>query len=177
MLTCDDDIPSPINIRRCATFLDSNPSYVGATGEYPWVDYDLLSNKDPYHTTTPNYIFLNGRRKGLNPSFSIKGTDIQDRFTEVLDNKLFHTMFCVMRSNCLSMLCNPYMDSMHTPLLAGEYQWMFVRSRVLKFPYPHVIRIFHGKIYQYRILTILMKNLPPHYSQIIGIKMLNYSLN
>ena len=46
------------------------------------------------------------------------------------------------------MLCNPYIDSMHTPILAGEYQWMFgtlIMGKIYKFPYPHVIRIFHGK--------------------------------
>lgn len=147
MITCDDDIPLPSNLIKCLVFLKNNRSFAGATGEYPWVDISVLHKAHQNIFSIYNPLFLSGRRRGLNSSFSILSESPVERIFEFQGSKLFNTMFCVMRSKFLPIIYNEYHKHIETPHLNGEYSWFYgavISGKIFKFNSPHVIRVFHG---------------------------------
>lgn len=155
MLTCDDDVPVPVTLEKCARFLDENPDFNGANGEYAWYDLDRSSVR---HTGIRDRCIqafswllkvenVQGRRRGTSPSFGLNADSAATRLEEYLEG-LFHTMFVVVRSETLNYIVPDNADQIKFPHFVADYNWMFaiaMAGKIKHFKQPQVIRQFHGR--------------------------------
>jgi glycosyltransferase domain-containing protein len=155
LLSCDDDIPLPDTLGKFEKFLDENPDYNGVTGDYVWYDTDekarTFSKRPKAIENLLSFLWrfenTRGRRSGRNMTFSIESNTAGERLNEYVD-KLFHTMFTLVRAETLNKIIPDNADQIQFPHFYADYAWMFAiaaAGKIKTLPYPYIIRLYHGE--------------------------------
>ena len=151
MITSDDDVPIPQTLQKCEHYLNANPAYNGANGEYPCLDIEQSQYEHGFFSNPMVRRFwknenLNGRRK-IYRSTGLEKNSAAERLLEIVDFK-FHTIYAVVRADTYKHIIPANANDIKYPHFCAEYNWMFIIAMFGKIKHlklPQVIRQYHGE--------------------------------